>query len=289
MATTVPRRSAQLPVCCAEVATVAKNGALVLLDIKSRQVVRVEREARYWDGYRNARERIAAYVPSVPFELHLNGRVMSEPLISGTSFATLSPQQQLEGVRRILESYSELVANDRAGPSAAYLENVLSKAQRITLQGSLSERLPRAWLNGRAQSCPLVMSHGDTLPRNFIFGEAGPILIDFDPALLQPRPFWFDPIKIFLAWESEEIVKFLLRGQLDSELDELWKAAGEQSTDRVEPLELLAAASLLNGYTVSGSGRNVEKFERRTRKAFAVVRSAQRGLEGASVVDQRTS
>ena len=222
------------------------EGSSLLLDAPSPWVVRIDRRPVYDHAYVEERRRLARHLPLPRFGIAHDGQVlMEEQIEGGTSLLALSEAEQVAVARELLGRLAGLVRAERerqvgepghaaASRHAALLRVVPSLAG---VAAAIDTRLPTA---------PLVSSHGDLKAKNVIVAEQITV-VDVTPQSLSLRPFWDDALDLLTASGGNGgLLRALLRGDFERELDELWRAAGLPARSRLSSLELATARLTLS-------------------------------------------
>lgn len=224
------------------------EGCRILLAADHGWAARVADEPIFTEAYRDLRSEFGAHVDSPSFEIAADGRVVTERFISGVPLSKYATSVQLEIAERIIVSYVSLCEHaTRPATNAGAAMRLFDEAPP-----ELREVLSREEWWRLAVAAPLTPSHGDAVSKNYLIQDTGAYLLDWEPAFVALRPFWFDAMTIFR--KNEGLARHFAAGDLDMAFARLWSASG------IEPVDLAASRrTLLAAWCLVAGARSVDQ------------------------------
>lgn len=202
--------------------------------------------------YTEMRRHLQNFLEAPNFHISDDRMSISEELLDVRPFREQPPSAQIEAARHIiaaltraLEQKREREARKPSKVATAVNLALLPKEITSNLSGDvLSELLKVQW----------VPSHGDLAVTNVCFADNHtnfPVVLDWDPRMLQPLPFWFDAVFLLLSEPLEAPNRPLAdgywSGTFDASLAELALAGGESASILTSRRRsVTACAALLN-------------------------------------------
>jgi hypothetical protein len=212
------------------------DGCRILLAADQGWVARVADRPIFDERYRELRHGISEHVRSPSFDISHDGKVLTEQFAAGIPLGRFDSAEQLRLAKQIIAQYVTLCAHaSRPAAPSLTLRYPLDAAPwpiRSELTDDLWETLVTA--------APWTPSHGDAVAKNYLIHETMTTLIDWEPALVSLRPFWFDAITIFR--KNERLARSFARGGLDADFARLWEASRAESFDIQRSRRALLAA-----------------------------------------------
>ncbi len=187
---------------------------VVLLNPEQGQVMRICRKACFTPDYMMLREQAASYLTTPRFEVHEGGYSILEEYIEGKHLRDYSADEVRLTIEYLLDQIRYGAANLAVAPSnntAQTIQTYLNKTGLTCLEPIILCDLK---VLTELLCAPKMPANNDLHLDNVIVAEQGPIVIDWDPKIVNRMPFWYDAVNLLLKGDR---IGFW-RGTYDSQL-----------------------------------------------------------------------
>jgi hypothetical protein len=198
------------------------------------------------------RARWASSITSPRFEVSADGTWLREDYVTGRPLRALDVDGQLAVARKLFISYADLVRSEGRPSTADLLTAALPVLQALPQSGFV--HLRRADILATLSAGPLVPTPIDFAAGNLVVTPSvTPVSID--PFPLAYLPFFYTPVMVITSKVSLAPLRArYFTGELDPELDILFRAAGLEFQRCQEYREALVALGLLAHAMVADDG-----------------------------------
>lgn len=203
---------------------------------QSSQVARVLHDRLVPERYEELRNELQSFVPGPAFTVSQHRDAIVDGFVDGKPLSLHSSSDQVLHARTLLEQLScaSSSASDSDRPTSS-LPTLLQSLGNSCLGAEFSGRERVAGL----VAAPQAVSHGDLHPGNVIVTTASfrPVVIDWEPAYLAKRPYWFDALTLLLT--QRPLLTEFWNGSLDDSLRALSLAWGRSADELISDREIV--------------------------------------------------
>jgi hypothetical protein len=246
--------------CGFPIAIASADGGCILLNPAARKVARIFGAPLSADQI-ELRKRWSRHVASPEFEVTEKGRLLTETYVRGRHIHELPFASQLNLVRQVFHAYTNLVRAEGVGSCEAEIRLLRVACANGQIPTSISRHLSRSELLLAAGGWPLVPTGSDNAADNAIVANKDTALIFTDCMPMRWRLFFSHPIGVTVGWFVPELRKAFLAGDLDSELVELFAAAGVTLNPTLSSRQTLIALSVALNFGPLNSDQRISDVQ----------------------------
>lgn len=213
---------------------------------------------RVTDTFLSDVDELTSELPAPRLTARCSGRSLVSEWIDGESIRDAQPLHRIIATRQILSAIARTSQRTAKPDHAGFVEQVIELGRRGPAAAAFSQiaadpRLPAL------MGTPLTLQHGEPAGNNLLIrADGSPIIIDWDPGKVGVRPFWADAAHL----ASIDDYRPLLRGELDHDLEGLWRSVYLEPPAATELRAIVALGSALYLAMIGLSARTDGGVER---------------------------